>query len=64
MLRTVLVVVALAIAGGAAFFVISGRGVFGSHEGPGEVTSIARPAATEPVKLICCTRPERRIFAV
>ncbi len=45
MLRTVLVVVALAIAGGAAFFVISGRGVFGSHEGPGEVTSIARPAA-------------------
>ncbi|MDP7570485.1 MAG: DUF3604 domain-containing protein, partial [Myxococcota bacterium] len=44
-MRTILTAVVLAFAGGVAFFVLAGRGVFGSHEGPGEVTPVARPAA-------------------
>jgi hypothetical protein len=45
MLRAILVVVALLVLGGFALLVAAGRGVFGSHEDPGQVTASARPPA-------------------
>ena len=45
MLRAVAAVILLALAGAVVFFVIAARGTFGSHEAPGQVTQVARPAA-------------------
>ncbi|MDJ0847592.1 MAG: DUF3604 domain-containing protein [Myxococcota bacterium] len=44
MLRTLVLVVLGLLFLGFAAIVVAGRGVFGSHEGPGEVTGQARPA--------------------
>ncbi len=43
MLRTLLAIVLLLLVAGLVAVVVAGRGVFGSHEGPGEVTARARP---------------------
>jgi hypothetical protein len=45
MLRVLLIGLGVALLGAAVLLVVAGRGVFGAHEGPGEVVPTPRPAA-------------------